>query len=70
MEEGIREKFAKFKKPEVKKQVDIKKGMKLMALNPAEQEEYLTYTPLCPEVINFEKLKQSNNFGIKLYKDS
>lgn len=49
---------------------DFKKGMKLIVLNGEEKEQLMNYTPLCNEVIDFEKIKLSSNFGVKKYKDS
>ena len=48
----------------------MKKGMTKFFLNEQEEEQYLAYKPIRPDLINWEELKQSEKFAVKSYKDS
>ena len=39
-------------------------------LNEQEEEYYLAYEPIKPDIINWMELKSSTQFAIKSYKDS
>ena len=39
-------------------------------LNEQEEEYYLAYEPMKPDIINWAELKSSERFAIKSYKDS
>ena len=39
-------------------------------LNEQEEEYYLAYEPIKPDLINWAELKNSERFAIKSYKDS
>lgn len=39
-------------------------------LNEEDKKVYLNYTPIRPDIINWENLKHSTKFAVKSYKDS
>jgi|TARA_B110000285_G_C14970639_1_gene536368 hypothetical protein len=50
--------------------IGMKKGMTKFYLNDEDKRKYLDYDPIRPSIINWEELKNSDNFAIKSYKDS
>lgn len=47
----------------------MKKGMTKFFLNEQEEEKFLAFKPIRPDLINWEKLKQSEKFAVKSYKN-
>ena len=49
---------------------DKKKGVAKFGVDDEDQQQYLDYQPMKPEVLNWEELKSQANFAVKCYKDS
>ena len=57
-------------KPPLIKDINDGKKKGIIFLTEEDMNKYMDYTPLMPDLINFDKLKVLPTFKIKAYKDS